>query len=881
MSATNFTPIQLYRTSTAAAVPTAGNLAAGELAINLTDEALYFKNAAGVVKLLADSSGALGSVTSVDVSGGTTGLTTSGGPITSSGTITLAGTLGVANGGTGTATAFTAGSVVFAGASGVYSQDNANLFWDNANDRLGIGTASPAQRLDVTGSANSVQARFGNTAGRGLTIGTAVVSGTNDAGVVFNAPTTEGTFIFQTVSTERMRITTGGSLLIGTSIPFTTGGNAQWARFQIVGNNFSGAGGAVISLGRGEAATAITAGEELGLISFSDNAGGTFASISSEADGTAGTNDYPGRLLFSTTADGASGQTERMRITSSGAVGVGVTPATWSDFKVLQFGDVGAIYSNNFGSGNTQTIFSNGVYHNSGYKYLQSGSAVAQYTQIGAEHRWFVAPTGTAGDAVSFTQAMTLSAGGGLGIGVSSPAERLDVAGNAKISSGSSFYWGDATSQITASNAGPMRFLVGNGGEKMRIDAAGAVGIGTSSPGAQLHVATPASGAGVIFRYTGGSNNPGLFISTTEATSVCEINATGSTGNNNLAIAISGTERMRVNSDGNVGIGTSSVAGGRVQINGATSDTDGLGLDQGQLLITDSDAAAANGMMLGYRFQAGITEYGRIQCRNAIGATNLILQAGGGNVGIGTAAPQAPFGGRALQVGTTTDARAVFTLQSTTSGLGSIYFSDGTTGGDTFVGYIDYDHSGNRMSFGTGATERMRIDSSGNLLVGTTSVSDLSTGAASNPGFGVASGQVRSQWNADANAYWSKVNVSSSTVLHDFYVAGTRVGVITTNGSTTTYGTSSDARLKENIADADDAANLIDAIQVRKFDWKADNSHQRYGFVAQELLEVAPEAVTNLLDPDEMMGVDYSKLVPMLIKEIQSLRARVAQLEGN
>ena len=67
---------------------------------------------------------------------------------------------------------------------------------------------------------------------------------------------------------------------------------------------------------------------------------------------------------------------------------------------------------------------------------------------------------------------------------------------------------------------------------------------------------------------------------------------------------------------------------------------------------------------------------------------------------------------------------------------------------------------------------------------------------------------------------------------------------------------------------------------MRKFDWKADGSHQRYGFVAQELLEVAPEAVTNLLDPEEMMGVDYSKLVPMLVKEIQSLRARMAQMEG-
>jgi hypothetical protein len=67
---------------------------------------------------------------------------------------------------------------------------------------------------------------------------------------------------------------------------------------------------------------------------------------------------------------------------------------------------------------------------------------------------------------------------------------------------------------------------------------------------------------------------------------------------------------------------------------------------------------------------------------------------------------------------------------------------------------------------------------------------------------------------------------------------------------------------------------------VRSFDWKADGSHQKYGMVAQELQSVAPEAVTGDANSDDMMGVDYSKLVPMLVKEIQSLRARVAQLEG-
>ena len=126
----------------------------------------------------------------------------------------------------------------------------------------------------------------------------------------------------------------------------------------------------------------------------------------------------------------------------------------------------------------------------------------------------------------------------------------------------------------------------------------------------------------------------------------------------------------------------------------------------------------------------------------------------------------------------------------------------------------------------------------------------------------------------------TKIPGTALTTQISFFNNNGRVGYIGTDGTTTSYNTSSDARLKENIADADDAANLIDTIQVRKFDWKADGTHQRYGFIAQELVGVAPEAVSTWPGANEMMGVDYSKLVPMLIKEVQSLRARVAQLEG-
>ena len=161
----------------------------------------------------------------------------------------------------------------------------------------------------------------------------------------------------------------------------------------------------------------------------------------------------------------------------------------------------------------------------------------------------------------------------------------------------------------------------------------------------------------------------------------------------------------------------------------------------------------------------------------------------------------------------------------------------------------------------------MRINASGKLLVGTTS----------------AEGQI-SVGNVNATTQTLlTLKDSGGTGTHtqiQFSNTNGAVGSINTAGSTTTYNTSSDQRLKENIVDAPSASDEIDAIQVRSFDWKADGSHQKYGMVAQELQTVAPEAVTEGDTEEDMMGVDYSKLVPMLVKEIQSLRARVAQLEG-
>lgn len=142
----------------------------------------------------------------------------------------------------------------------------------------------------------------------------------------------------------------------------------------------------------------------------------------------------------------------------------------------------------------------------------------------------------------------------------------------------------------------------------------------------------------------------------------------------------------------------------------------------------------------------------------------------------------------------------------------------------------------------------------------------------------VAANQTADLWNSDTTGN----NVFSS---FDTEAVRTSRGTISYNrgAGLVVYNTTSDARLKKNIANADDAGRIVDAIKVRQFDWiEPGHWHIAYGFVAQELVTPAPQAVTTGGDlPGRPWQVDNSTLVPVLTKEIQSLRARVAALESS
>jgi hypothetical protein len=190
------------------------------------------------------------------------------------------------------------------------------------------------------------------------------------------------------------------------------------------------------------------------------------------------------------------------------------------------------------------------------------------------------------------------------------------------------------------------------------------------------------------------------------------------------------------------------------------------------------------------------------------------------------------------------------------------------TGGQA-SGVTQISISGNVMSWANSAgTEHLRKDASGNFFVGT-------TGFTPNPGVAISPTGTIAVGNTAA---------ATGFTFHSFLRSGSVIGSVSQSGTTAVlYNTTSDARLKKDIVDAPECGDVIDAIKVRSFTWRsAEDEKVSHGFIAQELVTVAPQAVkvgddgASAEAPGaDIWAVDASKLTPLLVKEIQSLRARL------
>jgi hypothetical protein len=424
------------------------------------------------------------------------------------------------------------------------------------------------------------------------------------------------------------------------------------------------------------------------------------------------------------------------------------------------------------------------------------------------------------------------------------------------------------------------------------------VGIGTSSPDKKLSLGGVTNNDGIRIISSNDTNKNYIFFGDTSSSTQGRI--LYDHDGDDLSFWTDNSQAMRIDSSGNVGIGTSSpgAANGTLVI-GGVSTTNNSG--QGSISFQDG---GNNGHTRIRSYRGQSFRHGELAFEVAQGTVNSYVEAmridSSGNVGIGTSSPS-----EALDVtGTATVDGLVVDTGGSNTDIGYVRINGGGASGqaqgqmgvgfspigpgatnihasieaveDTPASFrTDLVFKTNPLNSDSAPLERLRIDSSGNVLVGTTttniSTSTNATGTVINDDGLVEIGR------KSATLICNRVSGTGGNVI--FRQAGNTVGDISVTTTTTSYNTTSDERLKENIADAQSASDLIDGIQVREFDWKADGEHQRYGMIAQELETVAPEAVTKGETEDDMWSVDYSKLVPMLVKEIQDLRKRVAELE--
>jgi hypothetical protein len=308
-----------------------------------------------------------------------------------------------------------------------------------------------------------------------------------------------------------------------------------------------------------------------------------------------------------------------------------------------------------------------------------------------------------------------------------------------------------------------------------------------------------------------------------------------------IAFSEGGTEAMRIDSSGNLGVGTTSPAS-RLNILGTSTAPSATTLSAATLNVQGSSTLR---LLIGTDPSSPFGAW--LQTTDGAGAGYPInLNPLGGNVGIGTSSPTVK-----LAVVDTTGSsliRAIGNASGTTV-TGQLGASGSAL---VAVGAV----SNHPLIFTTNDAERARILTGGSLLVGTSTFASGQTGVLMRGTNSSGTDEV----------IQSRTAGTSSTINIGFYNDNGRVGTISTSGSSTSYVTSSDYRLKENITPMTGALATVSALKPVTYKWKINGSDGQ-GFVAHELAEVVPDCVVGKKDGMRMEQYEVSPAIPATLDE--------------
>jgi hypothetical protein len=325
--------------------------------------------------------------------------------------------------------------------SGDLTVDTSTLKVDSTNDRVGFGTASPAQGVHLSKSSTSTALTSPPVGGASFRIQNTSSTNNNFGSVEFyNAAGLFGAsvncqYTNQATPTSDLVFVTRGSSGGLEHYRIAADGVATWSEV-------GGVAGTAMTLNSTGLGIGVSPSNNLHVQGAS---GATAIRISAVTDGTLGFIGSASGLISGSPANNLAvraenglylsggGNATQFILNSSGNVGVGVTPSAWnSGYKAIEFGSGNALMSSSSGYGQAFYL-NNAVYNTSGNYVYKNTQAAGMYQQNQGAHQWYTAPSGTAGNAITFTQAMTLDASGNLLVGTTSAliasSRRLSVVG--------------------------------------------------------------------------------------------------------------------------------------------------------------------------------------------------------------------------------------------------------------------------------------------------------------------------------------------------------------------------------------------------------------------------------------------------------------------
>jgi hypothetical protein len=716
-----------------------------------------------------------------------------------------------------------AGKLIFA--------NSGNRVAIDGSGKVGIGSMTPQGKLHVkTSSSNGYPLAWddgqlvvstGETS-TSLGIALSVNSSDNSGSLTCLSPNTSWRELnyralihkfFRTNTDESARIDSSGRLLMGvSSTSFTTR-----ALFQ---GSSSGTGGSIF-IARNQATP--SDGAALGSIFFGASNHSQAVRIGTARDGgtwTAGSSQ-PSRIEFATTADGASSPTERMRIDSSGRVGIGTTSPTNASLVIEEVGFQVSCETGTSGDGQLRIgHFNDGAFIGT----YGDDSGAADFIRFGTH----------SGD-----ERMRIASNGNVGINNTDPQSKLDVNGDVRIASGQSI--------LSTSSGGTVQIQGG-----------------ATFPGGNILLGGGSGNDDIRFRTTGASQTSTERMRLDSSGQLLIGKTTGS-----YPLEVGGVSNPNIRCDG----GSSSGQRGLIfAFNGTNFGSVGQNPQSGELTIRSGESGQTGYFIT---LETGATERMRIDPS--------------GNVGIGTSSPTTPLSVRSSSnISTYGDVSAQFSDNST----GTLYVQHSSArvqlGSDTV------------LAFGSGgaATERMRINNSGDILFGCTSAagdSDVGvkvTDHANNPWLRIVGNE-----STGTNFFLSGYNTNATNNGFRFYVMF--------NGGIANHSSNNsnlcDEREKKNIVSLESKWNKVKSWELKKFHYNedADTDDLRYGVIAQQIEEHCPEVLSDwtkqkaadaVLDDDGNVvtpavpevvrkGVKEQQMMWMAIKALQEAQTRIETLE--